>query len=141
MGIYFYSNKNYSFLSNFHPAPFVLDKRLWPTVEHYYQAQKTTSLSEQEKIRSLPRPGQAKRAGRKIKLQKGWEKIKEDVMQKALYAKFSQNPSLKEKLLATGDESLHEDSPYDFYWGAKGQDRLGKLLAEIRDALRKEAAQ
>jgi N-glycosidase YbiA len=31
----------FRFLSHFHPAPIVLDGETWPTVEHYYQAQKS----------------------------------------------------------------------------------------------------
>lgn len=138
MSIYFYSNKNHAFLSNFYPSPFVLDGRKWPTVEHYFQAQKTLSLKEQERIRQLKSPFLAKKVGRKVPLRKDWEIIKEKVMKKALYAKFTQNKDLKNKLLDTQDKVLHEDSPYDFYWGVKGQDRLGKLLMKLRSFLREE---
>ena len=54
-------------------------------------------------------------------------------------AKFIQHPDLREKLLSTGDAILHEDSPWDKYWGyAKGGglDRLGKLLMQVREELR-----
>ncbi len=57
-------------------------------------------------------------------------------MRKALYAKFIQNLDLREMLLATGDAELHEDSPTDMVWGRRGQDLLGKLLMELRAALR-----
>jgi len=55
----------------------------------------------------------------------------------AIRAKFSQNPELKRKLLDSGDRKLHEDSPSDMYWGVKGQDKLGRILMNIRDELRK----
>jgi predicted NAD-dependent protein-ADP-ribosyltransferase YbiA (DUF1768 family) len=44
---------------------------------------------------------------------------------------------LKEKLLATGDAILHEDSPTDVFWGKKGEDWLGKLLMKVRDEIRR----
>lgn len=67
-----------------------------------------------------------------------WEEIKEEVIKEGLYAKFSQNPDLREKLLNTGDAILHENSPRDKYWGVRGQDRLGKLLMELREKLKEE---
>ncbi len=57
-------------------------------------------------------------------------------MKNGLRAKFTQNSDLKEKLLATGNAVLHEDSPTDMIWGAKGKDMLGKLLMQIREELR-----
>ena len=33
----------YAFLSNFYPSTFILDGKIYPTVEHYFQAQKTTN--------------------------------------------------------------------------------------------------
>ena len=47
-------------------------------------------------------------------------------MYKALRAKFSQNDSLRDKLLQTNDRMLVEDSPYDPYWGI-GSDKNGLL--------------
>jgi ribA/ribD-fused uncharacterized protein len=62
-------------------------------------------------------------------------------MSKALRAKFAA-PALKTLLLSTGERPLVEDSPYDRYWGAgkdgRGKNRLGALLMELRDELRKE---
>jgi predicted NAD-dependent protein-ADP-ribosyltransferase YbiA (DUF1768 family) len=31
----------FGFLSHFHPSPIALDGETWPTVEHFYQAQKS----------------------------------------------------------------------------------------------------
>lgn len=57
-----FSNQ-YRFLSNFYPSPFTIDDRSWKTVEHYYQAMKSIDIHEQEKIRKLKSPGEAKRYG------------------------------------------------------------------------------
>ena len=136
--IYFYSNNQYALLSNFYVSFFSLDGRNWPSVEHYYQAQKTTDWREREKILGAETPKIARTLGRTVQLRPDWEEIKKDVMKKALLAKFSQNPNLKAKLLATGEAILHEDSPHDMYWGVRGKDQLGKLLMEVRETLREE---
>jgi ribA/ribD-fused uncharacterized protein len=135
--IYFYSTKsNYFWLSNFYYSPFILKNRKWPTVEHYFQAMKVENYQEQERIRLLPTPIEAKRAGRRVPLRPDWEQIKDSIMEEALFAKFQQSPVLKRKLLATREAHLHEDSPYDKYWGVKGKDRLGALLMEVREKLK-----
>jgi ribA/ribD-fused uncharacterized protein len=63
-------------------------------------------------------------------------------MYDALMAKFTQNEDAKQVLLSTGDNTLIEDSPVDWYWGCgangKGKNRLGILLMRLRDELRKE---
>ena len=81
-------------------------------------------------------PMQAKRMGQNANLRPDWEQIKEEVMLKALRAKFDQHPALAALLLRSGDGRLHEDAPWDRYWGVKGKDRLGALLMQVRDKLR-----
>ena len=60
-------------------------------------------------------------------------------MYEIVLAKFTQNPDLKEKLLATGDESLEEGNTWgDTIWGTVdgvGENRLGKILMRVRDEL------
>lgn len=64
-----------------------------------------------------------------------WENIKNQVMWKALVAKFSQHEVLKQLLLSTGNRTLIEDSPHDSYWGigndGKGLNMLGKMLEAV----------
>lgn len=128
----------YAFLSNFYPSPFTdVEGIVWPTIEHYFQAMKSTSSQKRQEFARLTTPLKAKRAGRKVALRSDWEQVKVSVMCTALTYKFTQNLDLQEKLLATGDEVLHEDSPYDFVWGWQdgGQDLLGKCLMQIRSEL------
>jgi len=66
----------YGFLSNHYRAPFELDDRLWPTVEHYFQAAKTANVVERERIRSLSSPGKARAAGRALNLPCDWDEAK-----------------------------------------------------------------
>lgn len=140
--ILFYGPGEHAYLSNFHYAPFEADGLMWPTVEHYFQAMKTLSLYDRKVVSRLETPGEAKRAGRSLQLRSDWENVKVDVMRDALRHKFTQHPDLAEKLLATGDEVLHEDSPTDKIWGWRdnGLDLLGKCLMEVRKELQEKGA-
>lgn len=136
---------NYRFLSNFYPSPFKDRKGIiWPTVEHYFQAAKSASPFFHKYVSSLSSPAEAKKAGRRLKeIRHDWEQIKLEVMEIALNAKFNQNPELKRKLLATGQEHLIEGNYWhDNYWGdcycskcmnIQGQNHLGKLLMKLRN--------
>ncbi len=126
---------------NFSPHGFMLDGTFWKTVEHYFQAQKFPGHPHQETIRRAVTPQAAKSLGqtRQYPLRHDWEQIKEEVMQRALRAKFS-DPDLAALLLATGDRELVEDAEDDPYW-ARGRDgtglnRAGELLMQVRTELR-----
>jgi ribA/ribD-fused uncharacterized protein len=142
--IYFYSKTTaYYELSNFSPHGFALDGAYWPTVEHYFQAQKFPSQpAYQDKIRQARSPKDAKALGRsrKVPLRPDWEEVKDEVMRRALRAKFLAHPELTALLLETGGRELIENAPSDYYWGCgrtgTGQNRLGSLLMELRAALR-----
>ena len=49
-------NDEYGFMSNFAPYPFSDGSRIWPTSEHYFQAQKFLVPQIQEKIRQIASP-------------------------------------------------------------------------------------
>ncbi len=135
---WFTRHGKYGFLSNFYRSPITVDGIAYSTVEHYYQSMKTRDATEQEMIRNTPTPKEAKFAGYHVSLRPDWEEVKEDFMLKALKAKFSQHPDLAQKLLRTGSALLHENSPWDKYWGyagGKGKDRLGVLLMQVRQEL------
>ena len=145
MTIYFYSSadKYYEF-SNFSKHGFELKDKYWPTVEHYFQAQKFPNDPQEERIRKASTPTIAKRLGgtRSVPLRANWELVKEEVMKKALLAKFRTHDDLKTFLLNTGKEKLVENAPRDYYWGCgangNGKNRLGKILMEVREILRHE---
>jgi ribA/ribD-fused uncharacterized protein len=147
----------FRFLSHFWPSPIELDGETWPTVEHYYQAQKSENWGYRQAIRAAVTPGQAKRlsaqpnAPSRIskhswfkangKLPRpDWDEVKLDIMRKADWAKFSQHPDLAELLVATGDAELVEDSPTDAFWGTgpqgDGANWAGRVLMKVRDRLR-----
>lgn len=64
-----------------------------------------------------------------------------------VYAKFSGNPTLTKKLLATEDAILVEGNTWhDTYWGydmrqKRGQNKLGKILMQVRRELRSQQQQ
>lgn len=135
----------YAFLSNFYNASCIFEGKFYPTVEHAFQAAKSLDHAERDWIAAAGTPGLAKRLGRRVNLRPDWEKIKSDVMEECLHSKFT-DPTLKQKLLATGDEELVEGNYWhDNCWGnctceqcanKPGENRLGKLLMEIRKELR-----
>lgn len=147
--IYFYSKTTaYYELSNFSPYGFQLEGVYWPTVEHYFQARKFPSQpAYQEKIRHARTPKEAKALGRsrKAPLRPDWEEIKDEIMRKALRAKFVTHPKLRAMLLGTKERVLIENAPADYYWGCgktgTGKNRLGILLMELREALTGDAGQ
>ncbi len=66
MAIRFRSNSEaYSEFSNFWPSAIELDGLVWPSVEHYYQAQKFLNPAFQEKIRNAKSAARAKGLSKK----------------------------------------------------------------------------
>lgn len=141
--ISFYSpNEEFGFLSNFSAHGFVLAERYWPTVEHYFQAQKFVGSEHEERIRKCKTPKEAKNLGhsRHQPLRPDWEEVKVDVMRDALMAKFATHDQLQLALLKTGNEELVENAPSDYFWGCgqlgTGKNQLGRLLMEVRQTIR-----
>ena len=132
----------YAFLSNYSASPFRINYVLFPTMEHYFQANKADNQNDYLHIAYAPTPGEAKRLGRKIQLRPDWEEIKDNVMLTGLRKKFA-NPELRNLLLATGDEELVEGNYWgDTYWGVcngVGQNKLGKLLMQVREEIKNNA--
>lgn len=129
----------YGFLSNFYPSLISIENINYPTVEHAFQAAKTNNIDDKLKIANNNDPSVAKKLGRKVKLRKDWEQIKDDIMYELLKLKFN-IPELKQKLLNTKDAELIEDNWWnDQYWGVcrgKGKNMLGKLLMKVRSELK-----
>ncbi|MGC4042185.1 MAG: NADAR family protein [Armatimonas sp.] len=146
MPIRFYSTSaEYAFLSNFSAHGFRLDGVYWPTVEHYFQAMKFPDNPEyQEKIRTAVSPKTAKSLGRTraVPIRADWNSVRDDIMRRAVMAKFAAHPELAEALKNTGTEPLIEASPRDYYWGegrtGTGKNRLGEILKEERESYGKE---
>src|SRR4051794_9790605 len=98
----------YGVFSNFAPYPIRLKGKVWPTSEHYFQAQKFAGTEHAEDIRQARSPMVAARMGRDRKrpLRRDWEAVKDNVMREAVRAKFAQHAELRAALLATGTATL-----------------------------------
>lgn len=142
--LYFYSTKDeYGFFSNFSAHPFMLDGKHWPTTEHYFQAQKFKDEQYKEKIRTTNSPMIAARLGRsrKVPIRSDWESVKDDVMRRAVTAKFAAHEEIRRELLDTAGRKIIEKTTKDHYWGCgtsgAGKNKLGLILMEVRDQLQK----
>lgn len=141
--LFYHLHEPYGEFSNFARFPIELKGKLWPTSEHYFQAQKFAGTEHEEHVRQAATPSEAAQMGRDRKrpLRPDWEAVKEDIMRDAVMAKFSQHAGLRDLLLNTGDAQLIEHTSNDTYWADGGEDghglnRLGVILMEVREKLR-----
>lgn len=136
---------DYFFLSNFYYYNIKFEGDVYSSVEHAYQAAKTENREARRVISNFKKPGEAKRYGRDLKLIRGWENIKVDIMESLLRKKFEYQKVLREKLVKTSLNYLEEGNMWhDNYWGVchcnragcqtqKYQNVLGKLLMKLRE--------
>ena len=140
--IKFYSVTNeYGEFSNFAEYEITIDGKRWPTSEHYFQAMKFEDKVYAEKIRKTKKPLMATQMGRdrSVKIKRGWDSMRVNVMTVAVRAKFNQHQELLDLLLSTGDRKIVEHTSNDDYWGdggdGSGENMLGIILMRIRDEL------
>ncbi|MRT94655.1 GTP cyclohydrolase II RibA [Ancylomarina sp. 16SWW S1-10-2] len=136
---FYHSDQRWGEFSNFSNHAIFLDGKIWPTVEHFYQAQKFCNTEFEETIRQAETPMLAKQKAQgflKTHAINNWIHEKEDVMYRGLEAKFSQHPDLMDLLISTRNKTLVERADSDHYWGdgkdGNGKNRLGYLLMRIR---------
>jgi tRNA (guanine37-N1)-methyltransferase len=138
---FFSQSKTHSEFSNFAPFGIDLDGEHWPSVEHYYQAQKFTDADLQRTIGNAAKPAIAKSLADKNKaaIRPDWDAVKDEIMERAVRRKFELHGELRDLLLATGDEAIVEAAPSDYYWGVgrdgTGANKLGRIIERIRDDL------
>ncbi|MDR2934126.1 MAG: NADAR family protein [Rickettsiales bacterium] len=143
----------YWFLSPYAEFPITMNVdgkvMTFQTVEHYYQSMKFYSDDPRfDYIRNLKNPDDtrifAKQKEYQINRRVDFDKIKFQIMQDAMTAKFQQNPDAKDLLLSTGDAVLIKSCKsagfecYQCGFGeGSGLNTTGKILMKIRDDLRK----
>jgi ribA/ribD-fused uncharacterized protein len=152
--VLFFSGNSY--LSNFFRCSFEVDGVQFTSTEQFFHYQKAHLFKDQSsmaKILATKDPKKQKQLGRKVKNyeEKVWSDKCYMIMKRGLYAKFKQNPVLKERLLSISNARFVEASPYDKKWGIgiqadhpnaatpskwPGTNLLGKALTEVRDMLK-----
>lgn len=144
---FYHSDQPWGELSNFSQHPVFLRGCIWPTVEHFYQAQKFAGTKHEEMIRRCPSPMCAKQHASALgtaSIREDWPMVKETIMLEGLRAKFEQHPDLRKLLLRTGDRLLVEHAHHDEYWGdagnGSGKNRLGLLLMQVRTEIGKKSS-
>lgn len=143
-------------LSQWFESAFEVEGALYPTAEHYMMAEKARLFADDVALRRIleaSNPGVAKAAGRQIRGfdESKWVEHRCSIVITGNWAKFSQNRSLGEFLLGTGDRVLVEASPVDGIWGIglaatdpavenpnawRGLNLLGFALMRVRERLR-----
>lgn len=142
----FLGPNEFSFLSNFHEAPVEYAGVTFPTSEHAFAWSKCPGEPEwRSAIQHADSPGEAKALGRACPLRPDWEEVKFRVMQRIVWAKFTQHPDLGRLLLDTGTAYLQEGTFWDDrVWGVDltaepdnpfdrpGDNWLGHILMHTR---------
>lgn len=136
-------------LSNFWPVKINLNGIIFSTVEHAYQASKTTNISIREEISFLSSPAKAKNFWNETENTHpthNWKIIRLTIMEKLISQKFSfdNEVMLIRFLTDTKNNKLVEGNDWgDIFWGMvkdekmiwQGENNLGKILMDHRKRL------
>jgi ribA/ribD-fused uncharacterized protein len=144
----------YSSFSNSSNHAVDIDGVRYPTVTHYIVAMKAREIKNDElytKIMGTATPKAVKALEKKMSITaEQWDSKKDESMAKAVRAKFTQYPELRSKLLETGEKQIGNADAREMYWGIgtsmdtdkarvpskwRGQNKLGKILMELRKTL------
>lgn len=155
------SKGEYRNLSNMSEHPIDVNGEKFPTVEHYFHGMQAKEFEDTEsynKIIKAKTPKAVKALSTKIKnvLKEIWDTKRDGIMESGIRAKFVQHPELRKQLLETGDTIIGFADPRDTYWGIgtsiesdkskkpskwRGQNKLGKMLMELRSRFSEEQEQ
>jgi ribA/ribD-fused uncharacterized protein len=137
-------------------SKFTVDGVEYTHAEQFMMAEKARLFNDTEtleKIMKAKTPREQKDLGRQVKgFDKAkWDAVARDSVYKGNYAKFTQNPEMKEALMATDGMLLVEVNPRDQIWGIgidgdaarrgepwRGLNWLGEVLTKLREALKNE---
>jgi len=128
----------YRFLSNFYMVQITYDGIKYPSVEHAYQAAKSTIPLVRELIANMSTPQEAKKAG-KMLYRPDWKDINLGIMEELIRQKFKY-VHLQHLLLDTENAYLEETNTWrDVFWGVCngiGENHLGKILMKVREDIK-----
>lgn len=146
----------FGWLSNWYRSGFELDGNTYSSVEQYIMYQKCVLFGDEESAQKVmgtdyPDAQQAIARNADGYIDCVWRGYRQIIAENALYAKFSQNEGLKQKLLDTGDAWLVECAHSDKNWACGislyddqrfdasnwlGMNILGFALMKVREDLR-----
>lgn len=147
-------SSEHAWISNFYPVPVKIQDVVFNSSEQAFQYIKARRNNEPElaaQILKAKLAKEVKKISKGISILPQWDMYKEEVMTRVIEAKFNQNELLARKLVETGSKRLVE-ATMDKYWAAfatptsksiangtwKGANRMGILLMELRNELRRE---
>ncbi|KAK2964601.1 putative N-glycosidase R617 [Blattamonas nauphoetae] len=142
--------------SQWFQASFVEDGITFQNCEQYMMYHKAMLFGDTDTASTILKTRNAakiKSLGRKAKgfVQSVWEEKRYEIVRNGNYLKFSQNPELKQLLLATGEQVIAEGNGHDPIWGIglfpsnpdcqdptkwNGLNLLGQALMDVRTQLR-----
>jgi len=131
----------FDWASNFYPVTVIMDGVAYASVEHAYQAAKTTDIQKRWiftlEVNPRLHAAQAKKMGRKLDLRPDWDAgAKDSIMRDLVMQKFTIADVLKKKLLATEDALLEEGNWWhDTYWGVCHGKMDGRTCKHIGEHL------
>lgn len=143
--LFYHAHDPHYGFTNFSSDPVEYQGKIYPTSEHLFQSLKflphRPELAEHMRTCSQRPRAVFDEAHRfSPEARPDWLKVRIEMMDLALWHKFTQNTHLKDELLSTGDAELVEDSDKDAFWGVgpdgKGENQLGKALQRLRTKLR-----
>ena len=148
---------NFHPLSNYYQSQLTYQNRKYSSIEQAYQYIKAImfdDLDAANQIMNADDAATSKRLNYQIKgfNQELWNRKRYDIMTNLVRAKFTQNPTLTDTLLATGEKKIAESGKHRFFavglpithkdilnqnmWN--GESKLGKILMSVRNELNLE---
>lgn len=149
-------SEDYGFLSNWYLSDFQIDGITFTSMEQYMMYKKAICFKDENianQILAEKNVAKIKELGRLVSDydEHIWNGVRQIIIYEGLFAKFSQNGSLRSKLLDTKYSTLVECAVKDRIWGIglsmtdpkrliqtewQGQNLLGYALMMVRDRLK-----
>ena len=149
-------SEDYGFLSNWYLSDFQIDGITFTSMEQYMMYKKAICFKDENianQILAEKNVAKIKQLGRLVSDydEHIWNGVRQIIIYEGLFAKFSQNESLRSKLLDTKYSTLVECAVKDRIWGIglsmtdpkrliqtewQGQNLLGYALMMVRDRLK-----
>ena len=149
-------SEDYGFLSNWYLSDFQIDGITFTSMEQYMMYKKAICFKDENianQILAEKNVAKIKELGRLVSDydEHIWNGVRQIIIYEGLFAKFSQNESLRSKLLDTKYSTLVECAVKDRIWGIglsmtdpkrliqtewQGQNLLGYALMLVRDRLK-----